>query len=185
MIAASESAELTLRAIKQIVVGLDSAEAQNGTVVEDSHLKYVALVSEVEAFVDQLIEQLAFAQVVLEGRANEFLDRITAQFVADSTRSWDGRMQGFRDVAQIKLGDFPDWSQFMGVLDARNALTHGLGRLTRKQIRTPMAISKRLQSIGISVDSGQLQFGPATWALAVQVCSSLVTWLDQAVQAQG
>jgi hypothetical protein len=47
---------------------------------------------------------------------------------------WKGRVAAWKQHGGVDLATFPDWQAFMGFVQVRNALAHGLGRLTEWQL---------------------------------------------------
>lgn len=66
----------------------------------------------------------------------------------------------------------------LGFVDARNAIAHGLGSLTRKQLQKRSKVSARLAQAGISLARDVLKLQPANVERCATVMKDYVRWLD-------
>ncbi len=68
--------------------------------------------------------------------------------------------------------------------EARNAVAHGLGTLTRRQLRKEQSVRYKLKSAGISMVGIRIVLSDAALASAAAGCRDLIHRVDLAVQAR-
>jgi hypothetical protein len=94
--------------------------------------------------------------------------------------SWEGVKKAWNAWFEIPLGDAPAYSRLDAYVSARNAILHGLGALTRKQVRTDggRKVKGKLASVGISVVGDRLVLPFAAVEDCADVARAYVLWLD-------
>lgn len=95
-----------------------------------------------------------------------FTDRLAqAAPAAQQPMSWHARGKAWRDAAGYDVAGNPLWPVLMGFVEARNALQHGLGRLTDRQLNpaTPKngevhrtQVLRDLAACGLAVDGDRV-----------------------------
>ncbi|MEI5675742.1 MULTISPECIES: hypothetical protein [unclassified Nocardioides] len=87
---------------------------------------------------------------------NKFVDGLYADEERKATGSWDAAKKAFNTWGPgVQLGEFKRWNEVLAVIDARNAVVHGLGQFTRLQRRKHSALAeskKRLVKLGYAID---------------------------------
>ena len=67
----------------------------------------------------------------------------------------------------------------------RNAVAHGLGKLTRRQLRSEQSVKSKLKTAGIRVGDNRIALSDDSLAAAASACRDFIERLDLAVQARG
>jgi 3-mercaptopyruvate sulfurtransferase SseA len=67
----------------------------------------------------------------------------------------------------------------------RNAVAHGLGKLTRRQLRSEQSVKSKLKAAGITVDDNRIVLSDDSLAAAASACRDFIERLDLTVQARG
>lgn len=87
--------------------------------------------------------------------------------------------EGSTDVAQ-----FQHWLALLGFVDARNAIQHGLGRLTAMQLgKFKDQVIRQLSAAQVHRDGDQLVIRPADVDRCFNVCRDFIAWLDSEAPA--
>ena len=93
--------------------------------------------------------------------------------------SWDKRNREWRRVGSTELSRFTEWDALLGFVDARNAIQHGLGRLTAMQLgRFKDQVIAQLQRAQIRRDGDQLLVRAVDVDQCFKVCRDFIAWLD-------
>lgn len=91
--------------------------------------------------------------------------------LADAWAKWHG----------INMKTEPQYQRLQGVVDARNAIVHGLGRLTRKQTRADggAAVRANLARVGITTSGTSLVINDESVKRSVHAARAFIEWLDR------
>ena len=95
--------------------------------------------------------------------------------------SWDKRRTAWAKHGQVDLTKItPDWPKLLGFVEARNALQHGLGRLTDFQLSANRRgdVLAHLAAAGISVIGDLILVDAETVGTCHRVCENFVITLD-------
>jgi hypothetical protein len=96
------------------------------------------------------------------------------------TRTWEDQQRSYKNWLQVSL----DWSVIKTMADVRNAVAHGLGTLTRRQLQSEQAVTNRIRGLGIPVVARVVILSdPALRGLAVK-SRDFIYILDDAVQTR-
>jgi hypothetical protein len=82
------------------------------------------------------------------------------------------------------LGVKEDWKVVDRLAEARNAVAHGLGTLTRRQRRNEASVRTKLKEAGITLTGIRIVLSDAALASAATGCRDLIRRIDLAVQAR-
>lgn len=94
-------------------------------------------------------------------------------------RSWKSRQKAWIDLASTNLEDFPMWPSLIGFVETRNALQHGLGKLTDFQLgKHKEEIFNQLASAGVQRNGGELLVSLKNTSSAMEICRLFISWLD-------
>jgi hypothetical protein len=111
----------------------------------------------------------------------------TAESRAES--SWNSIKECWKIWHGVALGTAPSFATFRAFVDARNSIMHGVGKLTRKQVRNPNGRAQlvaRLASVGISVDlDDRLILSSDCVVASCKAAIELIRWLDEAALTKG
>jgi hypothetical protein len=137
---------------------------------------YLRHVSIVEAFVDSLTAQLFGSRV---SAMESFYRLLASAVVADASQSWDNRKTTLKDYVDVPLGDCPSWSQLASMVTVRNAIAHGLGRLTQRQRNS--RDRRKILDVGVRLQDDNLQIDSPALDSCLKVCAAFVHEVDARV----
>ncbi|MGH3712659.1 MAG: hypothetical protein ACRDT4_04250 [Micromonosporaceae bacterium] len=100
--------------------------------------------------------------------------------VIRGTSTWQEQKKSYKDW----LGVDEDWKAVERLAEARNAVAHGLGKLTRRQLRSEQSVKSKLKGAGITVDDNRVVLTDDSLAAAASACRDFIERLDLAVQAR-
>lgn len=92
--------------------------------------------------------------------------------------TWREQKQAWADFFDVKFNDAPQFAAIEPYIEVRNAIMHGLGRLTRRQMDDRDRVYPLLSGAGISAVGGQIGMTPQHVATCRDACSNFVIWLD-------
>jgi hypothetical protein len=95
--------------------------------------------------------------------------------------AWEQHRNAWRAWFGVDFNDCVAWQPVRAFSEARNAIMHGLGRLTRRQLSDDggRAIAELCQQVGIRVRGGRIQVGEASVRECAQRCKEFILWLDE------
>lgn len=116
-----------------------------------SQSEYLRLVSIVEAYLDTCSSQ----QFDLRTRGHsDFFQVLASQASEYAARGWEERKEAFKIHHGFALGECARWSDIDAAREARNAIAHGLGRLTARQQNAKTR--KKIEAVKIFFHGNQL-----------------------------
>jgi hypothetical protein len=138
----------------------------------------VRLLSITESFASQLLlreidKAAARAQSVS-------IDRIWEDAAVRGTSGWSDQEKAYKDWLGVKI----DWKAAERLAEARNAVAHGLGSLTRRQLRNEGSVRYKLTQAGITLVGIRIVLSDAALLSAASDCRDLIHRLDLAVQSR-
>ena len=93
--------------------------------------------------------------------------------------SWPAMIGAYKRWFGINLKSYDNWNSIQAMLDARNAVAHGVGELTRRQARKDLTqLGRLLAEIDISVDGTRLEVPDEAIRSASSAARRFVVWLD-------
>jgi hypothetical protein len=93
--------------------------------------------------------------------------------------SWPSIIDAYKRWPSVKIDKWDEWKKMIAIQDARNAIAHGVGELTRRQARKNQAtLTASLKLIGIAVNGIQLEFSDSAIREVANVSRRFVSWLD-------
>jgi hypothetical protein len=100
---------------------------------------------------------------------------------SNETRSWDARQKAWKKYTGVDLTSFPRWLAFMGFIEARNALQHGLGRLTDRQLgKHKQEVLSQLDAAAVQRNGDLLLISADDILRCGRICQEFIGWLDSA-----
>ena len=130
------------------------------------------LVSITESYcAEQLLSR---AELALPSDDNALYTLIWDAAALDATRTW----VALKDAFKRWFGANPDWTKLDGLAEARNAIAHGLGSLTRQQQGKRQSTMTKLNRTGILVDNNALILTDGDLTRAAVVCRSVIAEVD-------
>lgn len=104
----------------------------------------------------------------------------TVGFTAD-VNTWNKRAKAWRTHHIDLANDCPTWSALMGFVEARNAIQHGMGRLTDRQLgKYKVQTLTFIASAAIRLNGDAIIVGEQDIARCDHVCTEFIRWLDEA-----
>lgn len=164
-------ADDTLRRLATRRSGHDQATRSAVQTVPDRHL--LALESHTE---NALVDSIAYT----ESFCSERLKSI-ATVDDKEVFSWQGREKAWRKHAHLEMSAAgPDWTRLRGYIEIRNAIQHGLGRLTDSQLSGPRRQDTLdwIRATGAYLDGDQIRLTNRDITACFTTCTAFVTWLD-------
>ena len=147
---------------------------------------------------DALSRLLAIAEEFTFGLLVELTERqlpsdalvatLWEEHVNRETDTWEQRLGAWNRLHEVAIAsEFPRHEPLQGFIQARNAIVHGLGVLTRKQTNTPKRRNRTISRLGaadIFVTTGdRLVLSVDHVAACASVIRSFIEWLDGAAAA--
>jgi hypothetical protein len=126
---------------------------------------------------DALVE--AAEQLAQPGRART-MQTIWDEAAVAATRTWNDQKSAYKTWLGVTIS----WATIDAVADARNAVAHGLGSLTRQQMRKRAAVDARLAQLGVALVGRDLELNDASLQGVALKCRDFIFALDGKVQAR-
>jgi len=93
--------------------------------------------------------------------------------------SWPAMVTAYKKWLGINLRSCPNWESIQAMIDARNAVAHGVGELTRRQARKDLVQLRRLFSrIDINIDGTLLEISDKAVGSTSLAGRHFIVWLD-------
>ncbi|MFW5469532.1 hypothetical protein ACOCJ4_05740 [Knoellia sp. CPCC 206435] len=102
--------------------------------------------------------------------------KVWEQVAIDVTRTWEAQKDAFKKWHTIS----PNWLQIEGLAEARNAVAHGLGTLTRRQQKGRSSTMTKINRTGIAVTNDQIVLEERDLLAAAKACRDLILEIDAA-----
>lgn len=112
--------------------------------------------------------------------SNKTAAKVADDAVIRGTSSWQDQKKSYKDWLSVE----EDWKAVERLAEARNAVAHGLGKLTRRQLRSEQSVKSKLKAAGITVDDNRIVLSDENLAAAASACREFIERLDIAVQAR-
>lgn len=153
--------------------------APDGDPIQDRcQATLVRLLSITEAFASDMLSREVDLSVANAGSVTA--TRVADDAVIRGTSTWQDQKKSYKDW----LGVDEDWKAVERLAEARNAVAHGLGKLTRRQLRSEQSVKSKLSAAGITIDDNRVVLSDASLAAATVACRNFIERLDLAVQAR-
>jgi hypothetical protein len=129
-------------------------------------------------------EDFSFSQLIDVTEARLPTDRIVQSLwdseLERSGDTWGRRLELWRRFHEVRIGDsFSSYAELNGFIEARNAIAHGLGQLTRKQLRDRGKTVGRLANADIHLHGNTLVVTATHVERCATVVKDFIIWLDQ------
>lgn len=138
----------------------------------------VRLLSITESFTSELL--LREVDKVTARARSAAVDSLWSEAAVRGTNSWKEQQDSYRDW----LGVTERWTTVERLAEARNAVAHGLGTLTRRQLRKETSVRDKLKKAGIPLTGIRIVLSDSALASAASDCRDLIYRVDLAVQAR-
>ena len=124
-----------------------------------------------------LVDLIAVTESFVTAR---FLD-IKPAASAEVVSTWEKRKKAWNNSVQVNLSTFDRWSALMGFVEARNALQHGLGRLTQRQLdKHREQILAQIKAASIHLNGDLLVILADDVDRCGKISADFIAWLDAA-----
>jgi len=131
------------------------------------------MVSTVEAYLDMLSSDIFRERTP---RRHELVRLLVEAVEVRSSTTWEERRKAFSNFHSFSLGELDGWDIVDCAVQARNAVAHGLGRLTPQQ-QSGSARAK-VRKLGIGLRGHQLVVPEASVQLCRDGCIRFVRAVD-------
>lgn len=138
---------------------------------------YLHVVSIAEATIDALALELSEQALA---RHDEVVRRLLTEKEIASSASWEARRRSFRRHHGLNLRQCDAHEEVMATTEVRNAIAHGLGRLTARQVTSGETLSN-LRRISVDVVDGRVRLVADDVANAVAYCRRFISAVDALV----
>ena len=98
-----------------------------------------------------------------------------------SGNTWEQRRDLWKRLHQVRLRDFDHDEPLQGFIEARNAISHGLGDLTRMQLRKNEEVRKLLTAAGLRLRGATLLLHEEDVEQCATIVRAFIEWLDERV----
>jgi len=127
--------------------------------------------------VNALVDLVAVAESFASGRLLELRPAVSP----DDVSTWQKRKSAWGKHGSVDITAYKAWSALMGFVEVRNALQHGLGRLTERQLgKHRNEILAQIRASSVHLDGDLLVVLADDVAQCGKVCAGFVQWLDAA-----
>lgn len=135
------------------------------------------LVSIVEAHVvSQLVQRI---EPHVPKPRTKFLNDIYLSAEDRAIGSWPGLIEAYKQWLDVKLASCDDWQCILAMTDARNAVAHGVGELSRRQARKDIRQLTALFSvIDVKINGMRLEVSDSAIRSVAAAARRFVMWLD-------
>jgi hypothetical protein len=148
------------------------------------HLVLPRLVSIAEDYSRSRLVEVSEAVVRLE---HPLEIRMWAQTEESAESSWDSIKRSWTEWHAVTISDAPTYGPLRGFVEARNTILHGLGELTRKQLRGRNANRTRTRfgQAGITTVGRRIRLSSADVENSAKAAIGFVQWLDHELVDRG
>lgn len=143
-----------------------------------SQATLLRLLSITEAFA--AAELLRHVESILDPEAHLTISRIWDKAAVGATSGWAEQKNAYKNW----LGVAVDWKPVERLAEARNAIAHGLGTLTRRQLRNRQSVIAKLTAAGITLQNDRIMLDDAVLGQAAIACRDFIAELDHGVQSR-
>lgn len=107
--------------------------------------------------------------------------RIWDERIPRIVRDWESRKSSWKDIFEVEW-TYRQWSEVLGFITARNIIAHGMGQLTRSQIRRgqiDVRVTKKLGAAKLTLRGNELQLSENDVERCGQRMQHFIEWLDE------
>jgi hypothetical protein len=160
---------------------LDSGQTDAGAIRFHTHDAILRLVAIAEGFsISKLVETTE-----RKLPADRIVELLWDSEFERSGDTWDSRYRLWERLHEIPRGDFDDRDALDGFIAARNSIVHGLGELTRQQLRGRKKTVSRLGHARIKVMADErLDIDSTHVEQCAVVVKHFIAWLDNAATSR-
>ena len=184
MTARSQAASITVESIYLSLAHHEWLESGVGSLdstwheLNDLSRRTLASIASFTAFAEMFMVERMLDAVLTElstfGSGPE--RRFQADLRRDIENTFMSRVTLLETWYQLRLRDWPRWSELNGFIEARNSWAHGQGRLTRQQ--DARQADAQIKSAGMQVVAGTIRCNKETARRCADCTIALVDFLD-------
>lgn len=175
----------TLAAHQRVEVFLSSdaperlADGAPDTIQLERQATYIRLVSIAENFCASLL--IDTVEEAINPPSTGPLSEIWESAVIGATGSWDKQAEKFNSWLGVK----PSLADIRAAAEVRNAIAHGLGSLTRLQLRNEQSTRNKIsQTAGVELNGNEIHLTTDDLERARTICRETIEQVDSAVAAR-
>lgn len=172
--------EVTLASGRRIVGRLRRLPTPEQAAEVRRQATYFRLVSLMEAFVTQELVTRFEAQV--PPPRSDVIEAIYTKAEDAAIASWSAMTDHYRDWLGIRINQETcrSWRDVQTMTNVRNAISHGVGDLTRRMARKDLAqLEQGFRQIEVEIEGRSIRVSDAAVRLAAMSGRSFVEWLDE------
>ncbi|MFI8974257.1 hypothetical protein ACIGO9_15325 [Nocardia asteroides] len=154
-------------------------DATGDRIQEQRQATLMRLLSITEAFAADLLARLV--EQTFENLSSELLTAAVDDSLISASNTWDSQRRAYKNWLGVGK-PMVDWTPIERLADARNAIAHGLGELTRRQKNSGSSIPDKLLNAGIVVADNRIVLTDENLLDAARACRDFIESLDHAVQ---
>lgn len=139
---------------------------------------FLRLISVVEASVDSLGGELTSRSV---SSLDEVLRLLVLEKELAATSTWDSRRRSFKRHHGVDLRKCAEHDRLEGGIEVRNAIAHGLGRLTTRQVLSAETL-KQLARVNVTIVNGSVDLRPTHLTECANYCATFLRSLDHTLR---
>lgn len=98
-------------------------------------------------------------------------------------RTWKDRVSRWKRWYGFDASTNPGFQRFLIFVEARNAILHGGGRLTHRQLSQAPQLAADLTSVGLSLTGDRITVSASAIATCADSTVSFIRWLDEQLKA--
>lgn len=116
---------------------------------------------------------------------NALLDDLWLRAEAQAEGAWPQHIDAWKKWHGVMVKQAPCYMRFMGLVEARNAVMHGLGHLTQRQLKggQKQMVLSQLSAAGI-VSGTIILLDRTTLIRCADIAREYIRWLDLEVQGK-
>ena len=92
--------------------------------------------------------------------------------------TWNGRIKAWRRHASVEIATCSAWEAVNGFVEVRNAIQHGLGRLTNSQLSRRDEVLRAIARSGAQLQGDLVRLTSRQVLDCASQCRELISWLD-------
>lgn len=155
-----------------------------GLVVDDRHqiqrqATFLRFLSVTEAFAAETL--LRHAEQAVLPSSHAIVRQIWAKAATSAISRWVDQEAAYKSWLAVTAADV-NWKPMHQLAEGRNAISHGLGHLTRQQQRDADSVKAKLSAVGVPLIAGRVVLDEVVLANAASQCRTFIAQIDVAVQ---
>jgi hypothetical protein len=177
----SARAEKALYRANEVLAGFRSdvsrwplGSREGNELAQDALLRLVTIA---EMFAGEHLVEVAELRLPTD----DLVFRIWDERIPRIVRDWESRKSSWKDIFELDW-TYGQWSELLGFITARNIIAHGMGQLTRSQIRRgqiDVRVTKKLGAAKLTLRGNELQLSENDVERCGLRVRHFIEWLDE------